>query len=151
MDHILHKYINEVRDAECMLENELAMLESAQIGDKQAQKTLIQTYLYRTAEITLRLAPEGMDKLNALQEANIVLQRLVMQAPKPSMGHHLEMAIKNHFTTYNTQVEQLTKKSIRKSYTATRSICTTTRRMASGRFMAMGVITKIDIQSQQKL
>ena len=107
MDLILNKYLDEVRAAELVLENELAVLESARTGDVEARHTLVQAYLFRTAEIGLRLAPEGMDKLNAIQEANIVLVRLVTQAQKPSIAYHLESAIKNHFGTLNTQVERL--------------------------------------------
>ena len=107
MDLALNKYLDEARAAERVLENESAVLESARTGDVEAKHTLVQVNLFRTAEIGLRLAPEGMDKLNAIQEANIVLVRLVTRAPEPSIAHHLESAIKNHFGTLNTQVERL--------------------------------------------
>ena len=100
----LNKYLDEVRAAELVLENELAVLESARSGDVEARQTLVRVYLFRTAEIALRFAPEGMAKLDAVQEANLVLMRLVAQAPEPSIAHHLESAIRNHFG--DTQVEQ---------------------------------------------
>ncbi len=99
MDLALNKYLEEALAAELLLENELAVLESARTGDVEAKHTLVQAYLFRTAEIGFRLAPEGMDKLNAVQEANIVLVRLVTRAPEPSIAHHLELSIKNHFWT----------------------------------------------------
>ena len=99
MDLALNTYLDEARAAELVLEDESALLESARSGDVEARDTLVRAYLFRTAEIALRLAPEGMDKLNAVQEANLVLIRLVDQAPEPSIAHHLEPAIRNHFGT----------------------------------------------------
>jgi DNA-directed RNA polymerase sigma subunit (sigma70/sigma32) len=107
MDIALNKYLEEARAAEFMLKNELAVLESARTGEVKAKHTLVQAYLFRTAEIALRLAPEGMSKLNAIQEANIALVQLVARAPEPSIAYHLESAIKKHFGTLNTQAEQL--------------------------------------------
>ena len=99
MDRILNNYLDKAFEAEVELEDESAMLESARSGDVEARETLVRAYLYRAAEIALRLAPEGFDKLDAVQEANIVLVRLVDQAPQPSIAHHLELAIRNHFGT----------------------------------------------------
>ena len=100
MDTPLDMYLNEARSAERALENEPMLLESARSGDAEARETLVRAYLYRTAEIALRSAPEGMDKLDAIQEANIVLLRLVKQ-PEPSFADHLEAAIRIHFATRN--------------------------------------------------
>ena len=99
MDPILEKYLEEVRAAERVLENEPALLESARSGDAEARATLVRTYLYRTAEIGLRLAPEGMEELNAIQEANVVLLQLVTQTPEPGLAHQLELALRNHLAT----------------------------------------------------
>ena len=41
MDWPLNKYLDEVRAAELVLENELAVLESARSGDGEARQTLV--------------------------------------------------------------------------------------------------------------
>ena len=62
------------------------MLESARSGDVESRPILVWAYLFRTAEIALRFVPEGMAELNAVQETNRVLMRLVTQAPEPSIA-----------------------------------------------------------------
>ena len=102
MESALNLYLNEARAAARVLENEPAVLASARSGDVAAQHTLVQVYLYSAAEIALRLAPEGMGKLDAIQEANTVLARLVSQAAEPSIADHLEPAIEQHFGKHTT-------------------------------------------------
>ena len=99
MDRPLDKHLDEARAAELVFEDESALLESARAGGAEARHTLVRAYLLRAAKIGLRLAPEGMADLDAVQEANLVLLRLVTQAPKPSIAHHLESEIRSHFGT----------------------------------------------------
>jgi DNA-directed RNA polymerase sigma subunit (sigma70/sigma32) len=96
MDQPLAKYLEEARAAELVFENESALLELARAGDVEARHTLVRAYLSRTAKIGLRLAPEGMADLDAVQEANFVLLRLVTKAPEPNIAHHRESVVRNH-------------------------------------------------------
>ena len=98
MDTPLDRYLDEARAAERVLEDEPALLQSARSGDGEARKAVVRAYLYRTAQIALRLAPQGMGKLDAVQEANMVLLRLVTQ-PGPAFADELEAAIRTHFAT----------------------------------------------------
>jgi DNA-directed RNA polymerase sigma subunit (sigma70/sigma32) len=95
----LKAYLDEARAAESVIQDEPAMLELARSGDVEAQQTLIRAYLYRAATTALRLAPEGMAGLDAIQEANVLLKKVVTKAPGPSVARDLEAAIRNRFGT----------------------------------------------------
>jgi DNA-directed RNA polymerase sigma subunit (sigma70/sigma32) len=64
-------------------------------GDKTARRALIQSHLELAADLATRLAPRGMDQLEAIQEANLALMRCVEAGLEPAIS--LGSAIRSRF------------------------------------------------------
>ena len=62
---------------------ERGLLVASREGDKAATRALIEGYLELTAVLAVRLAPEWMDPIHAVQEANIVLSQVIEDADVP--------------------------------------------------------------------
>ena len=74
-------YLSEVRKLPLLPPSEeREALKRAREGDEAARRRVIEGYLELTTLLALRLAPEGMRPLDAVQEANVVLMRLVDDA-----------------------------------------------------------------------
>lgn len=96
----LDRYLIEIRNHSQIPEDEDALIRSSRTGDQNARKILVQSYLALTAEIGLRLAPPKMSRLAAVQEANLVLLRLIEKGTeKPAV--QLGPAIKKHFAGFS--------------------------------------------------
>ena len=94
-DSVLETYLKEVLAASKPIDGEQAALESARDGDVDARKRIIQSYLYRAAEIGMSLAPSKLSRMDAVQEANLVRMCLVERGINP--GSDLESEIRKHF------------------------------------------------------
>lgn len=94
----LADYLSEVRQFPLLtLTAEREGLKRAREGDEPARKRVIEGHLELTALLALRLAPEWLRPLDAVQEANIVLVRLI---DDPSVAHpaaRLTDALLAHF------------------------------------------------------
>lgn len=96
----LDRYLEEVRAHSRVLDNEDDLIKSVRTGDQTARKVLVESYLELTAEIGLRLAPAKMSRLTAVQEANLVLLRLIEKGTdKPAV--QLGPAIQKHFARFS--------------------------------------------------
>ena len=89
-------YLEEIRAGWFVVEDEPALLAKARIGDKEARQVLVRSYLPMAADLGLRLAPPGLPHLDAVQEANLVLMRLVAGASE-SLALQLAPAIRDRF------------------------------------------------------
>src|SRR5438309_10068136 len=79
-DELLAAYLRDVRDLPVLGQGEEgdALARSrTRPGDQRARKRLIEGHLELTALLAIRLAPGRMRPLDAIQEANLVLIRLV--------------------------------------------------------------------------
>lgn len=65
---------------------------------------MIEGYLELTALLALRLAPDWMRPLDAIQEGNIVLIRLVDDAAADHPAAHLTDAMLTHFVEVSRQL-----------------------------------------------
>ena len=93
----LERYLDEARNASIRLENEDELIESAANGDHAATSVVVESYLSLAAELGMRLAPARMSRLNAIQEANLVLVRLINSGAK-NLPVELGRAIGEHFS-----------------------------------------------------
>lgn len=91
----LESYLDEAWAGARAIADEISVLESAAVGDVEARKQIIKSYLFRAAETGMRLAPKQLSHLVAVQEANLVLMRLAEKGISPEV--HLESAIRSHF------------------------------------------------------
>lgn len=88
-DWALDRYLIEIRNQSSIPKNETDLLEAAREGDKKARLALVRSYLAITAELGLRLAPPSMAPLQAVEEANLVLLRLIgagVEKPAVELG-----------------------------------------------------------------
>ena len=95
----LERYLQEARKASIRLENEDELIQSAANGDNAATSVLVESYLSLAAELGMRLAPARMSRLNAIQEANLVLVRLISSGAR-SLPVELGRAIADHFSKH---------------------------------------------------
>lgn len=87
-------YLSEVRSLPLLtLTEERDVLKRAREGDEAARRRVIEGYLELVTLLALRLAPEGMRPIDAIQEANLVLLRLVDDASVDRPAAHLTDAI----------------------------------------------------------
>jgi DNA-directed RNA polymerase sigma subunit (sigma70/sigma32) len=94
------KYIAEIRRHSLIPIDERQLMNAAREGDVKAKDELIKSYLYITALIGLRLARPTVNPLDEIQEANLVLLRLIDKGvEKPAV--ELGPAIEKHFATFD--------------------------------------------------
>jgi DNA-directed RNA polymerase sigma subunit (sigma70/sigma32) len=93
----VQEYLQDVRGRSKVLSDESVLLARAREGDKPARQMLITSYLALAAEIALRLAPARLEQLEAIQEANLVLMRVVSAGESPALT--LSGRIAEHFET----------------------------------------------------
>ena len=92
---LVDQYLEEVRSLATPLANEETLRSRARRGDKAATAELVRSYLSLAAELGLRLAPDRLTKLEAIQEANLVLMRVIADDESPALV--LGPRIANHF------------------------------------------------------
>ena len=96
-DHLVN-YLEKVRQIPLLASRDEAVtLKRAREGDESARKRVIEGYLEVTALLALRLAPDWMRPLDAIQEGNIVLVRLVDDATVAHPAARLSEALSAHF------------------------------------------------------
>ena len=81
----VEEYLADVRATSVVLPNEAELRRRARAGDKAVCKELITSYLSLAAELGLRLAPNRLTELEAIQEANLVLMRVVTDEESPAV------------------------------------------------------------------
>ena len=99
-DELLAAYLREVRELPVLGQGEEgdALARSrTRAGDETARRRLIEGYLELTALLAIRLAPDGMRPLDAIQEANLVLIRLVDDTAVTRLAARLTDAIVERF------------------------------------------------------
>jgi hypothetical protein len=96
-EFVLSEYLEEVRAKSAVLANEPLLLERALSGDKEARQAVIVSHLSLAAELGLRLASPELEPLRAIQEANLVLMRVVAAGESPVRV--LSARISQHFET----------------------------------------------------
>ena len=71
--------------------------EEAVAGNQGAQIRFTKAYLAQTAEIALLLKPEGWSNEETINEANLVLIRLIYETDVEDVGTELEARIRERF------------------------------------------------------
>jgi RNA polymerase primary sigma factor len=99
-DFFLKDYLARARRLSLIPNDESQLIKAAGEGDEKARQQLIESYLSITAEIGLRLARPSMKPLDAIQEANTVLLRLI-DAGVEKRAVELGPAIEKHFATFD--------------------------------------------------
>ncbi|HEX2058201.1 MAG TPA: sigma-70 factor domain-containing protein [Actinomycetota bacterium] len=98
----VERYLSEVRTKPVLSSLEEADLaEQARAGDEEALLQWIDSYLFMTASIALRLCPPAMAPLEAIQEANAVLTRLLSDGGARSPIAELGRSIEEHFDRFH--------------------------------------------------
>ena len=99
-DWLLKDYLAKIRSQSLIPYDESQLINAAGEEDAKARDQLIRSYLYITALIGLRLARPTMKPHDAIQEANVVLLRLIdTGVEKPAV--ELGPAIEKHFATFD--------------------------------------------------
>jgi DNA-directed RNA polymerase sigma subunit (sigma70/sigma32) len=94
----LADYLEKVRQIPLLTSGEeRESLKRAREGDESARRRVIEGYLEVTALLALRLAPDWMRPLDAIQEGNIVLLRLVDDVSVAVPAARLSEALVAHF------------------------------------------------------
>ncbi|MGH2556599.1 MAG: hypothetical protein ACRDHO_12900 [Actinomycetota bacterium] len=88
------QYLEEIRAAPiARKDEEKALLAAARGSDKLARKRVIESYLVLTAHLALRFSPADADGVDAIQEANIALIRLIENPAIPEVAGALPVAV----------------------------------------------------------
>jgi DNA-directed RNA polymerase sigma subunit (sigma70/sigma32) len=94
----LEDYMSAVRDLPPLRrEREVELLKAARAGDKSSRQLAIEGLVEMTALLAIRYAPEGMRLIDAIQEANVVLNRFVDDPDCADPGLNLASGITAHF------------------------------------------------------
>lgn len=83
------RYLEQLRGSLPLRQSErTALLERARQGDDDARRTLVESHLELAALLALSLAPQELDPLDAIQEANLALDALVRdnRVPDPTLA-----------------------------------------------------------------
>jgi DNA-directed RNA polymerase sigma subunit (sigma70/sigma32) len=97
-DEHLAEYLNEVGGLHRLSsDDEREELVRAREGDQVARRRVIEGNLEVTAHLALRLAPDWMRPLDAIQEANLVLVRLVDDGSSGRPADRLSDDLVRHF------------------------------------------------------
>ena len=95
---LLALYLAEIRQYPLLtLTEEREGLKRAREGDEPARKRVVEGHVELTALLALRLAPDWMRPDEAVQEANIVLVRLIDDASVDRPAVRLTDALLAHF------------------------------------------------------
>ena len=82
-------------------DQEKSLIELARSGDQSAKKKLVEAHLKWAAILADLLKPDSVSPIDAIQEANLVLMRLIDREDIQSIGSELGDAVKEHFrSTY---------------------------------------------------
>jgi DNA-directed RNA polymerase sigma subunit (sigma70/sigma32) len=97
-DELLATYLGEVRELPVLSPSEESeLLSRGRNGDEEARQRVIEGYLELTAVLAIRLAPDWMRSLDAVQEGNAVLTPLVDDTSVPRPAVRLTDALLAHF------------------------------------------------------
>lgn len=98
-DDPLELYLRELKSAPPLApdEEETLLAKARNEGDRVAKKRVVTSYLARTAEIALRIRPGRLPPLDAIQEANLVLIRVIEDPFVRKPRRALERRIAEHF------------------------------------------------------
>ena len=97
-DEHLADYLEKVRQTPLLTSGEeRESLKRAREGDESARKRVIEGYLEVTALLAIRLAADWMRLLDAIQEGNLVVLRLVDDASVAVPAARLGEALVAHF------------------------------------------------------
>lgn len=78
---------------------EKSLIELARKGDRNAKKKLVEAHLRWAAILADLLKPDTVSPIDAIQEANLVLMRLIDREDVESIGSELGNAVKAHFNS----------------------------------------------------
>jgi DNA-directed RNA polymerase sigma subunit (sigma70/sigma32) len=77
-EDVLAEYLAEVRAVPLLPgRDEAHLLSASRNGDQAAKERLVESYLELVALLALQLAPSSLSPLDAIQEANLILIRLI--------------------------------------------------------------------------
>lgn len=97
-DEALAKYLAEVRGLPLLFAvDEADLLNASRSGDESARKRLLEGHLEVVALLALRLAPRWMRPIDAIQEANVVLSRLLDDKSVAVPVRELTSALIRHY------------------------------------------------------
>lgn len=97
---LLEDYLTEVRSLPTVPVTERAsLLALARGGDAVARRRAIESLLLEAATVATRDCPVGMRALDAIQEANVVVVRLVDDDQTPDPAAVLDDAVRGHFAS----------------------------------------------------
>lgn len=97
-DETLAKYLAEVRGPPLLFAvDEPNLLTASRSGDETARTRLLEGHLEVAALLALRLVPKWMRPIDAIQEGNIVLGRLLDDKSVPVPMRELTSALIRHF------------------------------------------------------
>jgi DNA-directed RNA polymerase sigma subunit (sigma70/sigma32) len=93
-DALLTTYLEEVRRFSTLTpDEERALLDAARRGDEEARRSVSQGQLVAAAEFALAVARPWMRSLDAIQEANLVLFRLIDDEKVSLVSERLHEAV----------------------------------------------------------
>ena len=93
---LVERYLAEISSAPRVDRNEEAvLLQQARSGDDRARKRLIESYLNETANLALDACPPSLDRLDAIQEANVALVRLIETTEEDDLAAALPEAVRS--------------------------------------------------------
>lgn len=96
----LDVYLAEIETVpELSRDQEMSLIELARKGDPSAKKKLVEAHLRWAAILADLLKPDFINPIDAIQEANLVLMRLVDREDVESIGSELGNAVKAHFNS----------------------------------------------------
>ena len=96
-DKLLDDYLSEVGSLASIPAHErMTLLARARLGEANARKRYIECLLLETASIATSECPPGMRPLDAIQEANVILVRLVDDDQTPDPAAVLDDAVRGH-------------------------------------------------------
>lgn len=97
-DEALAKYLAEVRGLPLLFAvDEADLLTASRRGDDSARKRLLEGHLVIAALLALRLPPRWMRPIDAIQEANVVLNRLLNDESVAVPVRELTSALIRHY------------------------------------------------------
>ena len=103
---LLEEYLTEVRGLPTVPATERAdLVERARGGDAEARKRAIESLLPEAATVATSECPVGMRVLDAIQEANVVVVRLVDDEQVPDPASALGDAVRRHLSALAVEGE----------------------------------------------
>lgn len=98
----LDTYLAEIETVpELSQDEEATLIKLARDGEQSAKRKLVEANLKWAAILADLLKPDSVSPIDAIQEANLVLMRLIDRPDAHSIGGELGNAVKEHFdSTY---------------------------------------------------